>query len=211
MINDSLIYKVPGWFHSRALYTEVVNTFNSGAHFVEVGSFLGQSSVYMCENILKSKKIIKFDCIDLWDSMFADSIHVNNFSFKNQQMTNYYNYLISKYGDHQPLEALKHTLKNYNYIDIVQLIKSSSKKASNSYQNNSLDFVYLDADHSYNSVIEDLNLWYPKVKPDGIIAGDDFHMPEVKNAVIDFFGSVEDKSDKEFLDMTWMKLKNIKS
>ena len=37
-----------------------------------------------------------------------------------------------------------------------------------------LDFVYIDANHSYDAVRQDLRDWYPKLKPGGIIAGDDY-------------------------------------
>ena len=38
----------------------------------------------------------------------------------------------------------------------------------------SLDFVYIDARHDYESVLEDLNAWFSKVKPGGIFAGHDY-------------------------------------
>jgi hypothetical protein len=60
----------------------------------------------------------------------------------------------------------------------------------------SVDFVYLDARHDYESVKRDLELWYDKVSPGGIIAGDgyiDGDLPEgrfgVKSAVDEFFAA----------------------
>lgn len=57
----------------------------------------------------------------------------------------------------------------------------------------SLDFVYIDARHDYESVKEDVRAWFPKVKPGGIIAGHDYVdglLPEgdfgVKAAVDEF-------------------------
>jgi hypothetical protein len=38
----------------------------------------------------------------------------------------------------------------------------------------SLDFVYIDARHDFASVLEDLNAWFDKVRPGGIIAGHDY-------------------------------------
>lgn len=58
-----------------------------------------------------------------------------------------------------------------------------------------LDFVYIDGNHSYRYVKQDLELWYPKLESKGIIAGHDFFMPgaiidnmqdEVQQAVIEF-------------------------
>jgi Methyltransferase domain len=61
----------------------------------------------------------------------------------------------------------------------------------------SLDFVYIDARHDYESVLEDLDAWYPKVKPGGILAGHDYvdgQIPQgdfgVRSAVDEFFGEL---------------------
>ena len=57
-----------------------------------------------------------------------------------------------------------------------------------------MDFVYIDARHDYESVLEDLNAWFHKVKPGGILAGHDYAdgmLPQgdfgVKSAVDEFF------------------------
>lgn len=53
-----------------------------------------------------------------------------------------------------------------------------------------LDYVYIDGDHSYEGVMRDIKLWYPKVREGGLIGGDDYGHPNlkgVKKAVLDFF------------------------
>lgn len=49
-------------------------------------------------------------------------------------------------------------------------------------------FVYIDGDHTYGAVQEDVNIWWPLVKPGGLLAGDDFGVihPGVKQAVMEF-------------------------
>ena len=47
-----------------ALYKKMVDRFDSGSHFVEVGAFLGRSAVFMAVEIINSGKNIKFDCVD---------------------------------------------------------------------------------------------------------------------------------------------------
>jgi hypothetical protein len=49
-----------------------------------------------------------------------------------------------------------------------------SAEAATMFENGSLDFVYLDADHCFESVWQDLSVWYPKVRIGGILAGHDF-------------------------------------
>ena len=50
----------------------------------------------------------------------------------------------------------------------------SRPEAASLFENGSLDFVFLDADHSFESVWQDLSVWYPKVRIGGILAGHDF-------------------------------------
>lgn len=59
----------------------------------------------------------------------------------------------------------------------------------------SLDFVYIDAQHSYEAVVRDLADWFPLVRSGGIIAGHDYNdgvftqgIHGVRSAVDGFFG-----------------------
>jgi hypothetical protein len=73
---------------------------------------------------------------------------------------------------------------------IVQMIRDYSVKAAEQVPDGSLDWVFIDANHSYRSVLEDLDAWAPKVKSGGLISGHDYgddtnwpHWCEVKSAV----------------------------
>ena len=54
------------------------------------------------------------------------------------------------------------------------MIRAESSSAANLFQNQSLDFVYIDANHRYDYVKEDLQLWFPKVRVGGVLAGHDY-------------------------------------
>lgn len=54
------------------------------------------------------------------------------------------------------------------------LHQMSSVGAAKQFENNTLDFVYIDADHRYDVVVEDLRAWWPKVRPGGVFAGHDY-------------------------------------
>ncbi len=56
-----------------------------------------------------------------------------------------------------------------------RLIKNTSVEASKLFSNDELDFVYIDGNHHYEAVKEDLNLWYAKIKKGSILAGHDYH------------------------------------
>ena len=51
------------------------------------------------------------------------------------------------------------------------------------YEDNSLDFVFIDASHKYIDVKEDIINWLPKVRKGGILAGDDFSWSGVRRAL----------------------------
>lgn len=52
-----------------------------------------------------------------------------------------------------------------------------------------LDVVFIDALHDYDSVMQDISLWWPKVREGGFICGHDFQhkFPGVMRAVADHF------------------------
>jgi hypothetical protein len=62
----------------------------------------------------------------------------------------------------KPYEKKLVYLRNYT-VDAAKIIA-----------NESLDFIYVDARHDYCGVMEDLLLYWPKVRPGGIVAGHDF-------------------------------------
>ncbi len=73
--------------------------------------------------------------------------------------------------------------------DRYQPVRKSSVEAS-SIIPQEIDFVYIDADHSYQEVMADLCAWFPKVREGGIIGGHDYSHPDlpgVKKAVDRFF------------------------
>lgn len=64
-----------------------------------------------------------------------------------------------------------------NYKDAINNVTGDSLynhvKTYFSNYGQDLDFVYIDGNHSYKYVLEDLKTWYPKLRKGGIIMGDD--------------------------------------
>jgi hypothetical protein len=60
------------------------------------------------------------------------------------------------------------------FEDRAIMVRATSEIASNMFNDNSLDFVYIDANHAYDYVVQDIELWYPKVKKGGFICGHDY-------------------------------------
>ena len=52
------------------------------------------------------------------------------------------------------------------------------------------DYIYIDGNHTYKFVKEDIKNYYPKVNDGGILAGDDFQIEDVRRAVLEFCNKV---------------------
>ena len=91
----------------------------------------------------------------------------------------------------------------------VSKIKMTSEAASRMIEDESLDMVYIDACHVYESVKKDVLLWYPKVRKGGLVTGHDYYengdnmkdyMGGVARAVIETIG----KPQHVYYDSSWV-------
>lgn len=57
----------------------------------------------------------------------------------------------------------------------VNVVHAKSVEAAATYAEQSVDVVYIDADHEYESVSADIDAWLPKVRSGGFIGGHDYH------------------------------------
>ena len=97
----------------------------------------------------------------------------------------------------------------YNY----RIIEKPSQVAAEEFEDDSLDCVYIDADHSYAGCTADIKFWYPKVRVGGIISGHDYRPPRdygVEHAVHDFrdkYGYVIGKTQDINPNPSWYVIK----
>jgi len=70
----------------------------------------------------------------------------------------------------------------------LKVVKLPSVEAAAFFPDDYLDMIYIDADHCYLAVHDDLHAWYRKVRIGGIISGHDYNIKSVKQAVDEFFG-----------------------
>ena len=148
---------IPGYNHNKIFYEQIISELQDGAHIVEIGCWKGCSAAFVAVEIINSGKNIKFDCVDIW---------LDNWSEPNEKIRHGYKNVGTPYE--QFLENMKPVENHYTPI------RMASVKAAALYQDNSLDLVFIDADHEYKSVREDILAWLPKVKSGGVIAGDDY-------------------------------------
>ena len=63
---------------------------------------------------------------------------------------------------------------NNNGNKRCHIVYKSSMEAVNDFPDNHFDYIYIDGDHRYEAVKDDLEKWYPKLKIGGVFAGHDF-------------------------------------
>ena len=73
-----------------------------------------------------------------------------------------------------PKVMLKATEVLKGVEDRAIMIRALSHQAVDLFEDNSLDFIYIDGDHSYEGAKKDIQLWFPKVKKGGLMAGHDY-------------------------------------
>lgn len=69
------------------------------------------------------------------------------------------------------------------YPDRMRIIRNDTYYAASFVKDEELDFVFIDADHSTDAVMLDVNTWARKVKPRGAILGHDYDWPSVRRAL----------------------------
>jgi predicted O-methyltransferase YrrM len=86
-------------------------------------------------------------------------------------------------------------LKKNGVREYITDITMDSHLAAGQFEDKSLDFVFIDADHRYEYTKRDILAWLPKIKNGGIIAGHDYisleaerEEPDVKMAVDELRG-----------------------
>jgi len=87
----------------------------------------------------------------------------------------------------------KEFLKNINdFIEKIEIFRYNTNEAHKLLQNliGKVDLLFIDADHSYKSVTDDITNYLPFVRKDGIICGHDYGFPGITEAVIEKFPKV---------------------
>lgn len=127
--------------------SDLIKIFNMAGfkHGAEIGVNKGNHSLIICETIPDVSLI----CVDPWKA------YIKRNSQKLQE---------------QCYNEAKTKLSKYN----VKFIRDTSLNAVKTIPDQSLDFVYIDGDHTFDACISDLVEWSPKVKTGGIVSGHDY-------------------------------------
>lgn len=164
--------KIDGYFNFEGLYKKYANDLQNGSVFVELGSWKGRSIAYITVEIVNLNKDVKIYAIDTWQGTMNSEVHQEEIS---KLDTSLYDHFLSNISP-----AINHIIP----------MKSDSSSASSTFLDESIDIIFIDADHSYESVKNDILKWYPKIKQGGIISGHDYGEPcGVQQAVDEIFGN----------------------
>lgn len=142
---------------------------------IEIGTWRGDFANLMCSK-LKPNKFYAIDPFALYEG-YTDKPDVNEF------------------GNQTNLDRLAEQV-NARVAGFLpdgrsQLLREMSCNAVKQFADNSVDVVYVDADHKYEPVLADIRAWYAKVKPGGILCGDDY----IEGSHIEKFGVIEAVKD----------------
>lgn len=119
----------------------------------KVGAEIGVAGGHFSEKLCRTIPNLKMFCIDPWGTYDQN----RRGGGQSQHDRNY--------------ELTKEKLKNYD----ATLIRKFSMDAIKDIEDESLDFVYIDGNHDFKFVLEDIIEWSKKVKPGGIVSGHDYY------------------------------------
>lgn len=121
----------------------------------EVGVLRGEFSEHLLNN-WNCKKLYLVDCWEEHSNDYDETFHDHDSNFS----------IMSK-----RLQHLK---------DRIEICRGYSDKVVENFQDNMFDFIYIDANHSYEGCTKDLELYWPKLKEGGILMGDDYHLKDIE-------------------------------
>lgn len=80
-------------------------------------------------------------------------------------------------------EAMRHYLSTVGCRSNVTTLMMTSAEAYAQTGHLTFDMVFIDADHRYRAVVEDILMWRSRLAPGGLLCGHDGEYPDVRRAV----------------------------
>lgn len=164
------------------------NDFKVGA---EIGVWKGKTTEFILEF---NKRVEKYICVDSWSfyEEYVDSLNPEGAFLNKNEMDDVYKEFIQAITP---------------YWEKVEIYKMDSEEAAQYIEDKSLDWCFIDANHAYEYVKRDIELWWPKVRPGGLLCGHDFSnrpiYQGVVKAVIEKFGRESISVNKDAFWKRW--------
>ena len=170
--------------HQKQGLLDLINYCNfKSATMLEIGSYAGEST----KIFLDSSSFKKIHCLDPWLSGYDSADYASNH-----------------------MSGIEKAFMEFSKDkEEILVFKNFSTEIADLFPDDYFDLVYIDACHTYEAVIQDINISIPKIKSHGFIAGHDYGDPNFKvtEAVNDRLGS----PSRVFADSSWIfPIKNLK-
>lgn len=140
--------------NSRKDLPVVIKLLNLNGIGAEIGVALGDFS----ETILKKSSLSVLCSIDPWNE-FSKYVYDDVNAVTQDEQEKRYRIVAERLG---------------KYKNRSRIIRMTSETASELFEPETLDFIFIDANHSYEACQKDINLWWPKLKKGGVFAGHDY-------------------------------------
>jgi len=138
---------------------------------LKIGVEIGVDVAQFSSRILERSKIERYYCVDTWQDDFgSDCPSVSFDKDGNKRYT-----------------AATDTLKDFIVKERAMPLRMTGVEASKHFANETIDFCYIDGDHSLEGIYTDIKAWLPKLKVGGILSGHDYK-DGPKSGISDYFG-----------------------
>lgn len=151
-------------------------------HFVETSNLVGvEVGVLKGDNAQTIKKYLNpklLVLVDAWNERIERGSSIIETNVEQNTLTRHESH------DKNYLHTYQKFLNDTDVIIIRGLSVTVASLLKIAY-----DFIYIDASHNYDSVLNDIKRWYPLLKDGGVFGGHDYHMEGVSKAVNEFFSN----------------------
>lgn len=167
---------IDGWFSDEYewFFRDVVPWLPDPARVCEVGCWLGKSTAYLAVETANSGKAVDIVCVDTWSGDPGVDRQMEVVATGRD--------LFAEFWDSLSRGGVSH---------LVRTVRQPSAAAATLFPWGHFDLVFIDADHSYEAVRDDIAMWRYRVRDGGLLAGhdyDEWHGGVVR-AVNEAFGS----------------------
>lgn len=131
---------------------------------------------------MKNQKVVEIGC---WKGKSTGAILSALEEGNEMHCVDIWNEEVTKDEEYKNSETAFETFKKHTSRFPVKprVIRKVSTEAVDEFEDESLDWVFIDGDHSTEAVLRDINNWRKKIKGGGILSGHDWQFETVKDAI----------------------------
>jgi len=162
---------IEGWFSNEdAKFIQDICSHVKQGTIIEIGCFKGRSTASWIKTAIRNHNEVY-----IIDNFFG-GINAETEASKIQRKDgNKIKEIFIENMEQLGVHRSDYHLYHCNSIDAIKYFKD-----------NSIDMVFVDSDHAYESVVSDIKNWWPKIIKNGILSGHDYNNLDVKRAVNEF-------------------------